>query len=71
MHTIRSYNRGRPSVTTPANPTESLAVPTPGNTYTYIYMYVTPLRSRLGGHPVLSAHLNVKTAGTEPKRPEM
>jgi hypothetical protein len=27
-------------------------------------------RFKLGGRPVLSAHLNVETAGSEPKRPE-
>jgi hypothetical protein len=41
------------------------SVPTPGN------IYVTPLTFKLGGRPVLSAHLNVKTAGSEPKRPEI
>jgi hypothetical protein len=29
-----------------------------------------PVRFKLGGRPVLSAHLNVETAGSEPKRPE-
>eukprot|EP01046_Picozoa_sp_COSAG06_P086695 COSAG06_NODE_33263_length_492_cov_7.506361_1_plen_47_part_10 len=38
------------------------AVPTPGK------RYVTPLRFELGGRPILSAHLNVETAGLEPKR---
>ena len=47
MHTIRSYNRGRPSVTTPANPTESLAVPTPGNIIGYIYIHICICMSRL------------------------
>jgi hypothetical protein len=28
-----------------------------------------PVRFKLGGRPVLSAHLNVETAGSEPKRP--
>eukprot|EP01045_Picozoa_sp_COSAG04_P058820 COSAG04_NODE_28809_length_273_cov_0.597701_1_plen_72_part_01 len=31
-----------------------------------IYMQ-TPLRFKLGGRPVLIAHLNVETAGSEPK----
>jgi hypothetical protein len=30
-----------------------------------------PIRFKLGGRPVLSAHLNVETAGSEPKRPEI
>jgi hypothetical protein len=42
-----------------------LLVPAPGN------IYVTPLRFNLGGRPVLSAHLNVETAGSERKRPEI
>jgi hypothetical protein len=42
-----------------------LAMPAPGN------KYVTPLRFELGGRPVLSAHLNVETAGSERKRPEI
>ena len=33
-------------------------VPAPGNAY------VTPLRFKLGGRPVLSAHLDVETAGS-------
>ena len=41
------------------------AVPAPGN------IYVTPLRFKLGGHPVLSARFNVETAGSERKRPEI
>ena len=40
-------------------------VPAPGN------IYVTPLRFKLGDRPVLSAHLNVETAGSERKRPEI
>jgi NAD(P) transhydrogenase subunit alpha len=36
-----------------------------------IYIYATPLRFKLGGRPVLSAHLNVETAGSERKRPEI
>jgi hypothetical protein len=30
-----------------------------------------PVRFKLCGRPVLSAHLNVETAGSEPKRPEI
>jgi hypothetical protein len=30
-----------------------------------------PLRFKLGGHPILSAHLNVETAEFEQKRPEI
>jgi hypothetical protein len=30
-----------------------------------------PLRFTLGGRRVLSTHLNVETAGFEPKRPEI
>jgi hypothetical protein len=30
-----------------------------------------PVRFKLGGRPVLSAHLNVETAGSEPKRAEI
>eukprot|EP01046_Picozoa_sp_COSAG06_P071704 COSAG06_NODE_20633_length_787_cov_1.216570_1_plen_146_part_10 len=41
-----------------------LSVPAPGN------IYVTPLRLKLGGRPILSARLSVETAGFEPKRPE-
>jgi hypothetical protein len=40
-------------------------VPAPGN------IYATPLRFKLGGHPVPSARFNVETAGSEPKRPEI
>jgi hypothetical protein len=40
-------------------------VPAPGN------IYVTPLRFKLGGHPVLSARFNVETAGSERKRAEI
>jgi hypothetical protein len=35
-----------------------------------IYMQ-TPLRFKLSGRRVLSAHLNVETAGFDPKRPEI
>ena len=41
------------------------AVPAPGN------VYATPLRFKLSGRPILSAHLNVETAGSERKRPEI
>jgi hypothetical protein len=36
-----------------------------------IYNMQTPLRFKLGGRPILSAHLNVETARSERKRPEM
>jgi hypothetical protein len=42
------------------------AVPAPGNIYV-----ITPLRFKLGGHPVLNARFNVETAGSERKRPEI
>jgi hypothetical protein len=45
--------------------TDATGLPAPENTYD------TPLRFKLGGRPVLSAHLNVETAGFEPKRPEI
>jgi hypothetical protein len=41
------------------------AEPAPGN------IYVTPLRFKLGGRPVLSTRFNVETAGSERKRPEI
>jgi hypothetical protein len=41
------------------------AVPAPGN------IYVTPLRFKLSGRPILSAHLNVETARSERKQPEI
>ena len=34
-------------------------------------IYATPLRFKLSGRPILSAHLNVETAGFKPKRPEI
>ena len=34
-------------------------------------IYATPLRFKLSGRPILSAHLNVETAGLKPKRPEI
>jgi|EP01046_Picozoa_sp_COSAG06_P049132 hypothetical protein len=40
-------------------------LPAPGN------VYVKPLRFKLGGRPVLSARLNVETARSERKRPEI
>ena len=40
-------------------------LPAPGN------IYVTPLRFKLSGHPVLSARFNVETAGSERKRAEI
>ena len=40
-------------------------VPAPGK------IYVTPLRLRLGGRRVLSAHLNVETAPSQRKRLEI
>ena len=40
-------------------------VPAPGN------IYGTPLRFKLSGRPVLSAHFNVETARSERKRPEI
>jgi hypothetical protein len=36
-----------------------MGVRAPGN------LYVTPLRFKLGGRPVLSARLNVETAGSD------
>ena len=36
-----------------------LGLPAPVN------IYVTPLRFKLGGRPILRAHLNVETAGSE------
>eukprot|EP01046_Picozoa_sp_COSAG06_P053286 COSAG06_NODE_9175_length_1967_cov_5.091481_2_plen_78_part_00 len=41
------------------------AVAAPGN------IYATPLRFKLGGHPVLSARFNVETAGSERTQPEI
>ena len=41
------------------------AVPTPAN------IYAMPLRFKLGGRPILSTHLNVETARSERKRPEI
>jgi hypothetical protein len=50
----------------PIQKIEGLAqVPAPAN------MYVTPLRFKLGGRPMLSAHLNVETARSERKPSEI
>ena len=38
-----------------------------GEYWTYIYIWL-PVRFKQGGRPILSAHLNVETAGLEPKR---
>jgi hypothetical protein len=42
-----------------SSPYSNFAVPAPGN------IYATPLRFKLGGHPILSARFNVETAGSE------
>jgi hypothetical protein len=36
-----------------------------------IYICAMPPRFKLDGRPILSAHLNVETAGSERKRPEI
>jgi hypothetical protein len=37
----------------------------------YMKIFAMPLRFKLGGRPVLSARLNVETAGSERKQPEI
>ena len=63
---VRSSGRDR-RPDRPQGGGRGLSAGTCSGEYIYIYIYITPLRFKLGGRPVLSAHLNVETAGSERK----
>jgi hypothetical protein len=60
-----TFNVDRTSGLLSRPPRRHVGVPAPAN------IYVMPLRFKLGGRLVLSAHLNVETARSERKRPEI